>query len=156
MVLELPVSTSAEVIRLSVDRLPEIARLGAQFQAEGSLPGAFVPEAFVAAWENLIEQDIGVIFALEKNGVVVGGLGAVVFPDPNDGAFVATEMFWFVSKTDRGHGMKLLPVFEEWAKLRDARRVVMVHLENLFPDALRRIYTARGYRPIETHYLKEL
>ena len=156
MVLELPVTTSSEVIELSVDRLSEIARLGTQFQAEGILPGEFIAEAFTKTWANLIWQDIGAIFALEKNGEIVGGLGAVTFPDPNDGAVVANEMFWFVAKSDRGHGMKLLTAFENWAKQRGAKRAMMVHLENLFPDALRRIYTARGYRPVETHYLKEI
>jgi len=66
MVLELPTAGSVEIVSLSADRLSEIARLGAQFQAEGSLPGAFVPEAFITTWENLIGQGIGAIFALEK------------------------------------------------------------------------------------------
>jgi GNAT superfamily N-acetyltransferase len=155
MVAETPVA-EAHVVSVPPERLPEMAALGFQFQEEGALPGKFIPEVFVKTWGNLIRMNLGVLFGLEKDGRLVGGLGAILFPDPNDGELVANELFWFVSKEHRGQGLKLLEVFEGWAADFNVKRVSMVHLENLSPKALNRLYRSRGYRVVETHYFKEL
>lgn len=153
MIVEHPV---AEISILTVDRLGEIARLGPQFFVEGSLPGKFVPEIFINNWRSLIQNEMGILFGIEKDRQIVGALGAVIFPDPNDGKLVATEMFWFVDKGHRGCGLGLLDAFESWAKTAGVDRTILVHLENLTPRALERVYRSRGYRPIEVHYLKEI
>jgi|694.fasta_scaffold144024_2 GNAT superfamily N-acetyltransferase len=155
MVAEIPVAET-HVVVVPPERLPELALLGQQFQQEGALPGKFIPDVFVKTWTNLLHMDVGVLFGLEKDNRLVGGLGAIRFPDPNDGELVANELFWFVSKEHRGHGLKLLDVFESWAADFGIKRVSMVHLENLSPKALNRLYRSRGYRVVETHYFKEL
>lgn len=155
MIVESPVA-EAHVVLVSPERVPELARLGRQFQEEGAIPGKFIPEVFVKTWNNLLGINLGILFGLEKDGQLVGGLGAILFPDPNDGELVANETFWFVSKEHRGQGLKLLDAFEGWARDFGVKRVSMVHLENLSPRALNRLYRLRGYRPVETHYFKEL
>lgn len=144
------------VIALPLSRLAELARLGAEFYAEGRLPGVFRPEVFVRTWTGLLSSGSGHLLALECNGRLVGALGALLYPDPNDAELVATEMFWFVSKEHRGGGLKLLAMFEDWAKRQGAKRLAMVHLTGLMPEVLERLYKVRGYRHVESHYIREI
>jgi len=149
-------STEPQIITLSADRLEELAKLGAGFYTEGQLPGSFKPEVFVRTWQALLASEAAVCFALEQQGELCGALGAIIYPDPNDGAMVATEMFWYVIPEHRRHGLRLLKAFEQWASERQARRLCMVHLTRLSPDRLQKLYHARGYRHVESHYLKEI
>lgn len=150
------ITTMPTVLELPAERIGELARLGEEFFAEGKLPGHFKPEVFARTWAGLITSGAGALLALEVDGRLIGGLGAIVYPDPNDGALVATEMFWFVQREQRGHGLMLLAVFERWARAKGARRLAMVHLTTLMPAVLERVYKARGFRHVESHYLKEI
>lgn len=141
---------------LEAQDLTRLAELGSEFYAEAGMPGSFIPAVFTAAWEGFFAADIGVIFAIEEKKEFLGALGAVITPDPNDGLQIATEFFWFVTKKARGNGLKLLNAFEDWAKERGAVRMTMVHLSNLAPDTLKNLYLRRGYREIETHYIKTI
>lgn len=143
------------VIELPIPRLPELARYGAQFFAEGKLPGRFVPDVFVATWTKLITARLGIVIALESGDELLGGLGAMAYPDPNDGALIATELFWYIRQGHRGGGFHLLNTFEAWARRNGCKRIAMVHLTTLMPAVLERVYTARGYRHVESHYMKE-
>lgn len=152
------IATHAGVEEVTAINLPEVMQLGQSFFDEGKLPGAFDPEIAGATWAALIQSGAGVILALRNNtGQMVGALGAIVFPDINDGKLVATEAFWYVLPGERhGGGLRLLHAFEEWAAARGAARLIMVHLLTLMPEKLAALYARRGYRPIETHYVKEL
>jgi GNAT superfamily N-acetyltransferase len=131
---------------------------GRAFFAEGKLPGEFVAEAFIEHWSTLIQVGSGVILGLfsDKTGEFLGGLGAVVAPDFNSFDKVAAEVFWFVKPEVRGEGLKLLPAYEAWAKEKGAKRCGMVHLLNLQPEILHKVFMRRGYQPIEVNYMKDL
>lgn len=146
---------SAE-IHFPAERLAELAGLGAQFHAEGKLPGRFVPEVFEHTWRTFLDAGVADIFVHEQDHHITGMLGAIIYPDANDGALVATEMFWYVAPEARGTGLRLLRDFETWAQRRGAARIIMAHLHELMPEALTKLYLRRGYRPVETHYLKEV
>lgn len=142
--------------RASPAEFGELAKLGQEFFAEGKLPGRLVPGVFCETWERLYAADMGVIFALWRDGGIIGAIGGAVYPDPNDGELVAMEFFWFVTAEARGRGLALLSRFEAWAKERGAVRIAMIHLNNLQPARLCELYHRRGYREIETHYIKEI
>jgi GNAT superfamily N-acetyltransferase len=131
--------------------------LGALFFAEAGLPGRLDASVAEQSWRSLLGGGFGAIWAIEDSGgSYIGGLGALIYPDMNDGRLVATEAFWYVRPECRGGGLRLLQVFEDWAKARGVSRLMMVHLQNLMPESLSRLYVRRGYRPLETHYMKEL
>lgn len=136
--------------------LNEVVRLGEQFHREAKLPGEFSFDAAKATWDKFLAAGFGVIFTLREGDEVIGALGGILFPDPNSGELWATELFWYVKPEFRGSGLKLLAEFEAWAKHRGAKRITMVHLINSMPEKLHRIYTMRGYSPVEVHYIKEL
>jgi GNAT superfamily N-acetyltransferase len=142
------------VIPGTVDHLPVLAVLGQRFYEEGRLPGRFIPGTFCRTWEQLLQTGAGGLFLLPDGGLPVGAIGGVLYPDPNDGALVATECFWFVHPQFRGRGLELLEAFESWARDRGAQRIIMVLLHNLMPEQLSALYRRRGYTAVETHYVK--
>lgn len=144
------------IIEVGAERLGEVAEMGHGFYQEGALPGSVKPDVFIRTWTALLASGAAVLFGLEIGGRLVGVLGGLEYPDPNDGDRVATEMFWFVTPSARGGGLRLLDTFEAWAKQRGVRRILMMHLHALKSAAFERLYQRRGYRPIEIHYCKEL
>lgn len=125
-------------------------------------------EVWVRTWQGLIGTGCAEVIVLrtraegqghgpgEEKGKPIGGLGWICMPCPNSGELQAQEAFWFVGREHRGAGLKLLQAFEERAKSRGCTRLVMVHLEEVMPAKLERLYAARGYRLIERNYLKEV
>lgn len=139
-----------------VKDLDYMGRVGAHFYAEGNLPGRCVPEVFAKTWMNLREMGLGTIWMLLRDGEIVGALGGVVTADPNDGVLTGSEMFWWVQPECRGHGLRLLMQFEEWARGRGAKRLAMVHLLSLMPEKVGKLYERMGYTAVEVNYHKQL
>lgn len=143
---------------LPVSELAEVAALGARFYRVGNLPGGVHPPVFVATWTAFLNAGFGAIFGLRnEERELIGVLGAVVLPDPNDGVLIGSEFFWWVVPEARGHGLKLLKEYERWAvEDKGAKRIGMVHLLSLSPESLGKLYERRGYKAIEVHYIKEI
>jgi GNAT superfamily N-acetyltransferase len=130
---------------------------GKLFFKEGDLPGGFDAKHFCATWAQLITDKRAAILAgFTDANVITGALGAVLAPGLFNAKTYATEAFWYVIPGYRGHGVELLLAFQEWAKNAGAHYVAMIHLLNLQPEHLSRLYRKMGYNPIETNYLKPL
>lgn len=139
------------------NRLSEIFPIAQQFWSEGNLLGSFNQEVFTETWTNLMNSNLGRILGAYRGSKLVGTLGFVINTDPNDAALVSQEMFWFVDPNYRkGEGLKLLKYYEEIAKSIGVKRIGMVHLQSDNNDTLAKLFTKRGYRAIETHYMKEI
>lgn len=138
--------------------LPLCLQLAPLFFIEGLLPGEFKNEVFIKTWENLYSINIGKIHGAFNEEQLYGAIGGIIFPDPNTGDLIATEMFWYVMPEFRKGtvGLRLLNYFENWAIKEGAKRIIMVHLNSLQPDRLSMFYKKRGYSPIEIHYIKEV
>lgn len=105
---------------------------------------------------ELVRNGIMIIFALMQDDTVIGGLSALKFPDMNNGKMTAVECFWFVINGQRGKGLMLIDAFEEWAIKQGCKKAALIHLEDSFPDVLKRLYKRKGYRFVESHYVKDL
>src|SRR5687768_4632282 len=108
-----------------VSRLNDLAFL---FFKECSLPGNFNPATFNKALQTFIERGMGIFFVSEKDGKIEGAIGGTISQDFLTGDLVASEIFWFVHPDCRGEGLKLFLKFEEDAKNRGAKRILMLHL----------------------------
>ncbi len=140
--------------QLEVEELAIAAKIGQQFWDEGALPGRLVPEVFVRNWTTLLGNGMGRIFGLYDGTNLVGALGAIIVPDLNDGDLTATECFWFVRKSHRGNGVRLLLNFVKYAKEIGCVRVNMVHVFNEHANKLSKLYKKIGFSPVEIHYIK--
>lgn len=146
------------VRELTVEEIKLAPPLGQEFYATGAIPGKLIPEVFTLSWTRFYAADFGRIFGLFNGDELVGVLGGILYPDSNDGVLVATEMFWFVASKHRGTvgSLRLFDAYEKWAKERGAGRIAMIHLQALAPETLEKLYLRKGYRKLESHYVKTL
>jgi GNAT superfamily N-acetyltransferase len=105
---------------------------------------------------KMIEQGIAAFLVLEDEGKMLGGLGCLKFPDIHSGEMMAVETFWFMAPESRGKGLLLLDAFEAWGARQGCRKLAMIHLADSYPKALERLYSMRGYKLIEKHYVKAI
>lgn len=126
------------------------------FFEEGKIPGNYNPDIFTNNWKALVDMKMGIILGLFIDGVARGFLGMIVMDDINDGNKTCQEAFWYVHPDHRGSGLRLLLAAEKMAKELSCKKMTMVHLLNPAGEKLSRIFTRMGYRPIETHYVREL
>ena len=125
------------------------------FVEDGNLPICKNKSLFCRNWNSLIDSGSGEIIGLFNPGLC-GALGYLIYPDINDGEICAIEAFWYVKKESRGSGIKLLTAFEERAIAAGSSKLIMVHLSNLMPEKLKRLYERTGYIPTEQHYMKRV
>ena len=113
---------------------------------------------FRRTWRTALEAGYGKVFISEKDGEVNGAIGAVASADAVDGKLTVHEMFWIVSPDARetGVGSGLLYLLEQWARKIGAEKLIMVHMLDLMPEAVAKIYEKNGFVPMEVNYLKEL
>lgn len=149
--------TSVKIKFVEADKLDSITPLAKQFWQEGEIVGNYDESSFIASWTDIIKRDVGRIIGAYRNDKLIGMLGFVVSKDPNDGVLVSQEMFWFVDPQYRkGEGLLLLNAYEKIATDVGVKRIGMVHLESIHSDKLGKLYTKRGYKITETHYMKEI
>lgn len=108
---------------------------------------------WMQSWETLVLSSHAVIFMTDDGHGMLGGL---VYPDISSGKLCAVEAFWYVMPHARGNGVLLMEAFESWALNLGCKRVIMVHLSDVMPDKVKSIYKRKGYKEMETHYVKEL
>ena len=110
-------------------------------------------ERVVSTMENLMDSEDGIV--LYDEGAM---LAAMIFESPFSGKRVCQELFWWVDEDRRqsGVGAELLEGLESWAGFNGAERLIMVALQQLTPRKLGKIYRARGFKPLEHSYVKDL
>lgn len=143
--------------------LERVFELANEFRKESGLDYEYSEDSkygFVERITNLRELGMGGILAAYEDGDInpIGALAYVIVNDILDGSLMASELFWYVRADKRKGrcGIKLLDKFEEICQEREVKKITMVHLNHMNADSLSKLYERRGYKPIETHYLKEL
>lgn len=100
---------------------------------------------------RLINSPSGcVILSVESNrvvGVLVGTISGSLFSP----ALAAEELMWWIEPEYRGRGLKMMRMFEQWAKDSGAVMCVMSGF-----DDLEKFYKLKGYEKRSTHYTKEV
>jgi len=141
---------------MTIAELPKLIPGAHSFFEEAKLPGEFDARNCVATWTGLLTSGIGILgWESDAQGTALGAVGGVIFPDMFTGELRAMEAFWYVLPQHRGLGLKLFRWFERQAVARNARRIIMVHMESLNPDKLAVFYQRSGYVPLERSYIKE-
>jgi GNAT superfamily N-acetyltransferase len=132
--------------------------IGDSFFNECELPGSFKLDVWKFNWAQLLTHNFGAMWVGMKSGVPAGFIGGILAPDINNGDIVASETFWYVLPKFRGStiGVRLVNHFEVWARDMKAARIIMAHLADSMPEALKEFYERRGYRPRETSWIKDL
>jgi GNAT superfamily N-acetyltransferase len=133
---------------------PRMVEMGAHFIAETMYRDhAFYDPAQVeTAFGSLLQHHSVVSLVAEENGVLVGMVAGMIQPHMLYGEITATELFWWAEPSARPTGLKLLKAFEELARERGAKKVLMIA-----PSArVEKLYQRLGYRHHEAVYEKSL
>jgi len=147
-----------KIVPLSPGRVEAMRPLAREFYAEGNLPGQLDEDRFLESWHTFIANELGLVMAAWEGDELLGVIGGIKAPSVMTGELELVEQFWFMGKAARGKGVggALLNAFETAALSEGAARVIMVHLCDEVGEKLARVYEARGFRPLEVHYMKEL
>jgi len=109
-------------------------------------------------WTGFIQAGLACIFVIEEDGMIVGIISGLCYPDPLSGKKIAQEVFWYVDSfyRHRGFGAVLINTFTEWAKLMKAKAVRLAHLVDLRAKENQSLYEGLGYKMAEVTYEKEI
>ena len=114
------------------------------------------PDYYINQWQKFMDTGIGVVFYLRKDGVVVGGIGAIKAPDVFCGKGTLVELFWYVDPKHRKAGILLYKALEEYFYSQiDLKRFCMVHMERSMPEKLKTFYIKQNFRLLETQWVKD-
>lgn len=112
---------------------------------------------FIDTWVSMIDTNVGFMFLLEDDfGEIVGGIGCMEHQTQTSSRKQCTEGFWYVDERYRTWGHRLLMTAEKEAKDRGCKTMNMVLMEDSMPDRVASAYAARGYKPYERVFTKEL
>ena len=133
----------------------QIVDLGRSFHESTDLDLPFCPShaaltvaAYTAAPDKLA------LVAVNEDARVVGALLAAVGPSPISPVLISQELAWWVAPDFRGRSpLRMLDAYEEWA---DSLGCAALGLAALGDPRLARLYRARGFLPVENHFLKVL
>ena len=140
--------------RATADRVADMLPLAKEFCCVLDWP--FDPDVYVRYVRKLVSTGRGVLFIMRNSDVVVGGICGYIKNDPLSGDHLAVELAWYVAAEFRGTlgSMRLLALFERWAKERGCLGVCMIAMEKSNPAELDGIYRRVGYIKVETTYFK--
>lgn len=142
---------------LTIKDIPDALRGAEIFSSESDYVNAD-PNTFAVTVSNLIRSDDGIVIGEFEGNVMIGALGGMKYKCPISGTPTAAEIFWFVFPEHRSKfaGPRMMKKFEEWAKEKHCRKLIMVHMADLMPVKLTRYYERQGYRLMEQHFTKEV
>lgn len=112
---------------------------------------------FVSLWESVILNGSSLCFIDERDSQIEGFLLGMVGPDLFSGRPIALEQFWYVRGCGLGSSrvsLRLINAFLELALERRCVRILVGHWAG-GPD-LSRVYARFGFRPLETHFVKDV
>jgi len=143
-----------EIEKYAVEHRDEVLELIKQFH-ENSLGdyGFEVEDDFILKYE---ETHGDTTFVMLEGDKVIGILGGLVVTHPMAEEKVYQESIWYVEEKRRKHGIRLFKHLELWCKDQGIKHIVMAFMHNSMSDRLLEFYKRMGYKPMETHLIKEL
>ena len=135
--------------------LPPLLLIAEAFGAEAPDTHNYDLDKVEAMLQFCIYDDNAVVYVMEMDEVVVGGIVGVVAEMWASYDLSATEVAWFVDKKYRGRGaLKLLRAFEDWAESKEADYITVADIEGI--ANLEPLYRRKGYSKVETSYSKRV
>ena len=118
----------------------------------------FSEMAWRCFWTPVIERGGGVMLLLKtEQGDVVGGIGGLLTRYQTSMDLHLVEMFWWVDEEHRGrNALRLIREFENWGADQGADDILMTYMESSEPEKMKKLYSALGYEPFESHMVKSL
>lgn len=150
------------MIRLAkLDDIPQCVEIVKEFYGQ-------TPQADIAPFsidntkhfmKNLLESENATFFVAEVGSEIVGIAAMGLSLNPfSEVCVVAHELFWYVRPEFRGTtvALKLMNALESYAKDNDADCIIFVSIECEDSDKAQHIYERKGYKKLETNYIRRM
>jgi GNAT superfamily N-acetyltransferase len=137
---------------------PQIAKLGRLMHEESSYSGLeFSESRLYVVFELYIREPDRLIILAERDGEILGLYAGYVSKYYFSEELVANDIAWFVVKEKRGSsiGLKLLNIFERWAKAKGVSEIRIKYSTDINPKAFDSLMSKRGYSNVGANYRLE-
>ena len=137
--------------------LPLTETLAREFHDVAALGTTFSPRSWASFIQASSQQGTLGCFGMFIDQQLVGVLVGILIQQCMTDVVLGQEIMWYVRPEHRQtlDSMRLLGLFEAWAKKRGAHGMIMARFGSTGDDdKLGKFYRRRGFREIETHYLK--
>ncbi len=131
------------------DDVPRLIELGVKFYDDDGARTANPAELAQFAVSHIYEPSRVCFVAGDPVAAVLCGL---VTPHYLTGELTAFKTAWYAVPASRGHGAHLLRAFENWAKEKGARRLIVAGRQERTLQLLQRL----DYRVLETVFAKDI
>ena len=135
----------------------DLIALAQHFHAASEIGAEFAPDIFANTMGGMAQEGRLGAFGMFDGDKMVGCLLGCVLGHFLARAALAQELMWWVEPEHRRNSgaIRLVDLFEKWAKERGAFGIVMASFELTDGDnRLEAIYRKRGYKLLERHYFK--
>ena len=107
---------------------------------------------------QLIQEDIGFVKLVVKDDEIVGTLiGCVTGLPINSLVFAQELMFWLDPNHRNGKtAPKLIDAYVEWAETKGCNFIRLSTLDDVLDSRVGVLFRRKGFKPIETAYVKEI
>lgn len=142
---------------LNADELSLTRDIAFAFFKESKIDGKLDFDHFCKSWGSLIQLDMACIMVYidsskKPRGIIGGTLTTCLMTNEP----IAQEAFWWTEPELRGTpaGLRLLTAWWNYMAAKGAVRVYVGNLMEVEHEAMARLYTRLGFRPLETHYVR--
>lgn len=133
--------------------VPALLECSVRFHAECPSEYTYNQDRVESVLSTCLDNPDSVIFVIDVDGLVVGGIIGIITELWMSTDRVATELAWFVDKEHRGReALKLLHAYESWATDNNVALITVADIHDV--TDLAPLYGRRGYRKTETTYSK--
>jgi len=149
---------SIEMVWASEEDFDDVVRLGRLMHAESSYSALEFSEDRLRQIFDLYTSDDNRALILGRiNGETCGLYAGYITPYYFSKELVANDIAWFVVKERRGStlGLRLLTMFENWAKSRGVSEVRIGYSTDINPSAFDSLMIKRGYSRVGGNYRLE-
>lgn len=152
------------MIRLAtLQDMPELMRMCRSFYEYADFAGkglTLKEQDFMGFAKTLIENDLRILYVACENGKIAGTIGGIYSPwFMNFSQGMANEQWWWVDEEYRKSTIaeELLEEFIKWGKEEMGATHIMMGVLNTNKRAvIERLYKMKGYKPLETYFVKEI
>lgn len=139
-----------------VPRLIELGTMLHDISSYSSMP--FNPEKSAAFLHELINGQNGVVFAVEIDGVIVGGMAGGIVDQWFNDDLIAYDYSIFIEPSRRSGftAIRLINAFEEWARIKGAKIVQLGIGTKLNVEGTSKLYQSLGFEVFAPLFQKEI
>lgn len=143
----------------TINDIPRLIHMGKKFHEEALVDKGlgYVPTDLIRYYVTMMESPIAVFLVAEDEGIVVGSIGGMIVPWNMDfSQLILLEQWWWVDPEYRGAkvALDLEEGFARWGKDNGANKIIMVSINLQREETVKRYYRRKGYKYLETHFIK--